>query len=162
MCICICWLKRSTEVLNVNCIYTAHLAASPELSLLYLSLVSSGLAADTPEQLVAVAIWNQYIKLLAPRSGAITVHSPGTQHSRAQTYSASRHHCNINEDNSNAKEGQIFRPGTTACFTANALQPRAWNRNLCDKTITTWKPASKKPSKLHCLASRFPTLMKSK
>lgn len=48
--------EGSTEVLTANCIYNAHLAASPELSLFYLSLVSSGPAADTPEQLVAVAI----------------------------------------------------------------------------------------------------------
>lgn len=46
----------STDVLTVSCIYSAHLAASPELSLLCLSLVSSGPAADAPEQLVAAAI----------------------------------------------------------------------------------------------------------
>lgn len=48
--------EGSTDVLTVNCIYNAHLAASPELPLLYPSLVSSGLAADAPEQLMAAAI----------------------------------------------------------------------------------------------------------
>lgn len=137
LCICICWLPRRREYWCPD--WKPHWqrtwAASPELSLLYSALGSSGLAADTPEQLVAAAVWNPW---------TVTMHWPSTLHGRALTYSAPGHRCNITDDISNAKEGQIFNRGTNTCLTANALQSRAQNRYLCDKNFTTWKPASKK------------------